>query len=184
MFLSLIRACRNLTSEPFRAGIRPCNSLPVKGEKKRINGYNCRHGSRTLRRIIYGFRGNRHTAHVQAESLYEAVALAVAEFRRGLDGAAALPQQPSSLSPSSGRLIEHRIRLNQVTKWAESTTREGPAGITKREKVKDPAWATCALVRIQIPSPSPRPATTTSRATSDAYRSFTLLLDFKNVKGA
>jgi hypothetical protein len=32
--------------------------------------------------------------------------------------------------------IEHRLRLNQVTKWAEGTTREGPAGITKRQRVQ------------------------------------------------
>lgn len=32
--------------------------------------------------------------------------------------------------------IEHRIRLNQGEKWGQGTTREGPAGITKRQRVK------------------------------------------------
>ncbi|HZL65736.1 MAG TPA: hypothetical protein VFC29_00235 [Candidatus Limnocylindrales bacterium] len=32
--------------------------------------------------------------------------------------------------------VEHRIRLNQVEKWAQSTTKEGPAGITKRDRVR------------------------------------------------
>jgi hypothetical protein len=32
--------------------------------------------------------------------------------------------------------IQHRIRLRQVEKWAEPTTKEGPAGITKRERVR------------------------------------------------
>jgi hypothetical protein len=33
--------------------------------------------------------------------------------------------------------VEHRIRLSHVEKWAESaTTREGPAGITKRQRLK------------------------------------------------
>jgi hypothetical protein len=32
--------------------------------------------------------------------------------------------------------VEHRIRLNQVMKWAEETTREGPAGLVKRQRVK------------------------------------------------
>jgi hypothetical protein len=76
-----------------------------------------------------------HTARVQAESLYEAVALAVAEFRQD--------ELVPSPTPSTEFVIvverppvEHRIRLNQVSKWAERTTRDGPAGITKREKVR------------------------------------------------
>jgi hypothetical protein len=32
--------------------------------------------------------------------------------------------------------IEHRIRLAPVTKWAESTTREGPAGISMRQRMR------------------------------------------------
>jgi len=31
---------------------------------------------------------------------------------------------------------EHKIRLQQLVKWAEPTMREGPAGITKRERVR------------------------------------------------
>jgi hypothetical protein len=31
---------------------------------------------------------------------------------------------------------EHKIRLQQVLKWSELTTKEGPAGITKRQKVR------------------------------------------------
>ena len=33
--------------------------------------------------------------------------------------------------------VEHRIRLAQVQKWVEATTRDGPAGVVKRQKVKD-----------------------------------------------
>jgi hypothetical protein len=32
----------------------------------------------------------------------------------------------------------HRIRLSQVSKWAERTTRDGPAGIAKRQRVRAP----------------------------------------------
>ena len=32
--------------------------------------------------------------------------------------------------------VEHKIRLKQVLAWSESTTREGPAGITKRQRVR------------------------------------------------
>jgi hypothetical protein len=31
---------------------------------------------------------------------------------------------------------EHKIRLGQVLKWAAHTTREGPAGVTKRQRVR------------------------------------------------
>lgn len=31
---------------------------------------------------------------------------------------------------------EHCIRLNRVTKWAEHTVKNGPAGIVKRQRVR------------------------------------------------
>ena len=31
---------------------------------------------------------------------------------------------------------EHKIRLRQVLKWSEHTTKEGPAGIMKRQRVR------------------------------------------------
>jgi hypothetical protein len=31
---------------------------------------------------------------------------------------------------------EHKIRLGQVAKWAQHTVKEGPAGITKRQRVR------------------------------------------------
>jgi hypothetical protein len=79
--------------------------------------------------------GIAHTAHVQAESLYEAVALAVAEFRQ--DKLVPPPAPTDEFTVAIERPpIEHRIRLNQVAKWTEtSTTREGPAGISKRQRL-------------------------------------------------
>ena len=79
--------------------------------------------------------GIRHCAHVQAESLYEAVALAIAKFRE--DPMVPSPASTTEFTVSIERPpIEHRIRLNQVTKWAESTTKEGPAGMIKRRRVR------------------------------------------------
>jgi hypothetical protein len=79
--------------------------------------------------------GISHVANVQAESLYEAVALAVAEFRED-----PMVQAPGAMTEFNIAIekpaVEHHIRLNQVEKWARSTTREGPAGITKRERVR------------------------------------------------
>ena len=79
--------------------------------------------------------GIPHAVEVQAESLYEAVALAVAEFRA--DELTAPPGPMTDFIVSIRRpAIEHRIRLSQVSKWAEGNTREGPAGITKRQRVR------------------------------------------------
>jgi len=79
--------------------------------------------------------GLSHAVHVQAESLYEAVALAITEFKDD-------PMVPKP-SPTTEFLVaierppvEHRIRLNQVMKWAEETTREEPAGLVKRQRAK------------------------------------------------
>jgi hypothetical protein len=77
-----------------------------------------------------------HTAHVQAESLFEAVALAVAEFRQ--DNLVSPPTPMTDFIVAIERPpVEHRIRLSHVIKWAESyTTREGPTKMTKRPRVK------------------------------------------------
>jgi len=77
-----------------------------------------------------------HSAEVEAESLYEAVALAVADFRDdpllrdrpvpGTEFTVAVLRNPT----------EHKIKLQQVVKWSEPTMKEGPAGVTKRQKVR------------------------------------------------
>jgi hypothetical protein len=80
--------------------------------------------------------GVLHGVDVDAESLYEAVAIAVADFRED----PILKEAPSPMTEFTVAVYrnptEHKIRLVQVTKWAEHTTREGPAGITKRERVR------------------------------------------------
>ncbi len=70
-----------------------------------------------------------HGVDVEAESLYEAVAVAVAEFRED-------PLLRSTPGPMTEFTVavyrnptEHRIRLQPVTKWAKNTTSEGPAGL-------------------------------------------------------
>jgi hypothetical protein len=80
--------------------------------------------------------GIPHAVEVQAGSLYEAVTLAVAEFRA--DDLTATPGPMTEFTVSIQRpAIEHRIRLNQVSKWAGGNTREGPAGVTKRQRVSE-----------------------------------------------
>jgi hypothetical protein len=80
--------------------------------------------------------GVLHGVDVDAESLYEAIAIAVAQFRED-------DVSPSSPGPMTEFTVavyrnptEHKIRLGQVAKWAELSTQEGPAGFTKRERVR------------------------------------------------
>jgi hypothetical protein len=88
-------------------------------------------------RVSYtDMEGLAHAIDVEAESLYEAVALAVAEFRKDDVN----PSTPGAMTEFTVMVYrtptEHRIRLNQVTKWAEHTVKDGPAGIMKRQKVR------------------------------------------------
>src|SRR5260370_26218449 len=72
---------------------------------------------------------------VEAESLYEAV-IAVAQFRED-DVSPSIPGAMTEFTVAVYRNpVEHKIRLKQVLGWSENTTREGPAGITKRERVR------------------------------------------------
>ncbi len=78
--------------------------------------------------------GIPHGVEVQAESLYEAVALAVAEFRADKLTAEVAPMTEFVIAIHRPA-VEHRLRLNQVTKWAEGT-RDGPAGVIKRQPIR------------------------------------------------
>jgi hypothetical protein len=81
--------------------------------------------------------GIEHSVEVEAGSLYEAVALAVAELRR----AEVTTAEPADLTEfvvtAFRKPTQHRVRFNQVRKWAEPTTREGPAGLVKRQRVRE-----------------------------------------------
>ena len=80
--------------------------------------------------------GILHGIDVDAESLYEAVAIAVASFRED----EVSPSDPTPMTEFAVLVYrnptEHKISLQQVLKWSEHTTKEGPAGITKRERVR------------------------------------------------
>jgi hypothetical protein len=83
-----------------------------------------------------GSDGTVHLVTVEADSLYEAIGLAVAEFR-----ADKLTETPGPMTEFTVAIerppVEHRIRFIQVAKWAERTAADGPAGMVKRQRVKD-----------------------------------------------
>jgi hypothetical protein len=80
--------------------------------------------------------GVEHSIEVDAESLYEAVAVAIAEFRAAEINIDVPGPMTEFRATVFRKPIEHRIRLKRVMKWAEPNTKEGPAGITKRERVR------------------------------------------------
>ena len=80
--------------------------------------------------------GILHGVDVDAESLYEAVAIAVASFRED-DVSPSNPGPMTEFTVSVCRNpTEHKLRFQHVLKWSEHTTKEGPAGITKRQRVR------------------------------------------------
>jgi hypothetical protein len=87
-------------------------------------------------RVTYTDSEGSHSVEVRAETLYEAVAMAVAEFKQDKT----VPHPPESATELTVAVfrppVEHKIKLAQVAKWAEPSTKEGPAGMIKREKVR------------------------------------------------
>jgi hypothetical protein len=77
--------------------------------------------------------GIPHDVEVHAESLYEAVALAVAEFRADKLTAEVGPMTEFVIAIHRPA-VEHRLRLDPVTQWAQGT-RDGPAGVIKRQRI-------------------------------------------------
>jgi hypothetical protein len=65
----------------------------------------------------------------------QAVAMAVAEFRA--DSMTGIPGPMTEFTVAIHRpAVEHKIRMGQVTRWAEGSSTEGPAGITRRQRVQ------------------------------------------------
>jgi hypothetical protein len=80
--------------------------------------------------------GILHGVDIEAESLYEAVAIAVAQLRED-DVSPSAPGPMTEFTVAVYKnLVEHKLRLQQVLRWAEPNTKEGPAGISKRERVR------------------------------------------------
>ena len=114
------------TDDPFtqaKKGQSNCATiLPMAASRCRVSFSDC--------------EGVLHALDVDAESLYEAVALAVASFRED-DVSPSAPGPTTEFTVAVYRNpVEHKIRLQQVMKWSERTTEGGPAGIVKRQRVR------------------------------------------------
>jgi hypothetical protein len=80
-------------------------------------------------RVSYKNEDGPHAVEVNAESLCEAVAEAVAEFREDKT-LSSLPDLETELTVIILRKPpEHQIKLRRVHEWAQPSTKGGPAGI-------------------------------------------------------
>lgn len=87
-------------------------------------------------RVSYADRhGLLHAIDVEAESLFEAVAIAVASFREDEVCPPEIDGMTEFIVAVYRNPTEHKIRLGQVQQWARSSTTESPAAITKRHRV-------------------------------------------------
>jgi hypothetical protein len=89
-----------------------------------------------LCRVSYKNYDGLHSVEVNAESLYEAVAEAIHEFREDKT-ISELPGPATELTVVILRKPpEHQITLARVQEWAKPSTKGGPAGMMKRERVR------------------------------------------------
>jgi len=87
-------------------------------------------------RVSYADRhGLLHAIDVEAESLFEAVANAGANFRDDEASPSEIDGMTEFTVAVYRNPTEHKIRLGQVQQWARSSTTESPAAITKRNRV-------------------------------------------------
>jgi hypothetical protein len=79
---------------------------------------------------------HKHSVEIEAESLYEAVALAVADFIKIQSNATPLPDNTEFTITTLHPTTEHRMKLLQVKRWAAPSAIGGPANAAKRERVR------------------------------------------------
>jgi hypothetical protein len=82
-------------------------------------------------------RNVEHAVDVTADSLFEAVAVAVRAFREGalVDE---LPVAGTELLIAASPLpVEHRVRLQRVEQWAQTGTVKSPVEMLRRERVRE-----------------------------------------------
>jgi len=87
-------------------------------------------------RVSYTDDAGTHSVEVTAETLYEAVAQAVSEFKDDKT----VPNQPGLETEFRVAVIrkpvEHFIRLRRVAEWAQTSNVKGPAEALRRERVR------------------------------------------------
>jgi hypothetical protein len=87
-------------------------------------------------RVSYTNEDGMHSVEVTAETLFEAVALAIAEFRDDKT----IASQPGPMTDLMVRVIrkptDHVIKLKRVQEWAQFSNTTSPAELIRRERVR------------------------------------------------
>jgi hypothetical protein len=82
-------------------------------------------------------RNIEHAVDITADSLFEAVAVAVRAFREGAL-VEELPVPGTELRITASPLpVEHRVRLQRVEQWAQTGTVKSPVEMLRRERVRE-----------------------------------------------
>lgn len=87
-------------------------------------------------RVSYTDEEGTHSVEVAAETLFEAVAQAVAEFRDDKTLAPAPVAETEFRVTVLRKPVEHVIKLKQVQAWAQPSTKGGPSEMVRRERVR------------------------------------------------
>ena len=87
-------------------------------------------------RVSYADAEGSHSVEVTADTLYEAIAMAVVEFKQ--DATISNPPVPQTEFTVIvlRKPVEHMIRLKRVQEWAAPSTVGGPAETVRRERVR------------------------------------------------
>ena len=87
-------------------------------------------------RVSFTDRDGIHSVEVQGETLYEAVAEAIAEFRQD----STVPNQPAPETEFRVQVlkkpVEHLIKMRRVMEWAQFSNAKGPADVLLKERVR------------------------------------------------
>jgi len=87
-------------------------------------------------RVSYTDAQGIHSVELSAETLYDAIAQAVAEFRDDKTVSNPPSADTDFTVTVMRRPIEHIIRLKRVQEWSQPSTKGGPAETLRRERVR------------------------------------------------
>jgi hypothetical protein len=87
-------------------------------------------------RVSYTDAEGIHSIEVDAETLFEAVAQGVVEFKEDKTLSDAPGPETEFTVFVLRRPIEHLIRLKKIQEWAKPSSKGGPAEMLRRERVR------------------------------------------------
>jgi hypothetical protein len=87
-------------------------------------------------RVSYKNDEGIHSVEVTADTLYEAVAQAVSEFKEDKTITTAPGPATEFTVQVLRKSVEHTIRMQRVMEWAQFSNTKGPGELLRRERVR------------------------------------------------